>query len=708
MPARGVLVLGALALLCSLALSSDVDFKERPWLRRGPPRAIRRPPPKRSSTPAPAEPVSVTVLVSGEVAIGVSHQENHDDEAGFDALDFPPAPDVSYSLGAPLNASSQDSQATAAVKIPLDFGGERPDIVTGQLLSDVPISLELPAEVAEQLDLGSGLAAANTTGTRRRLSEDQHELRRAMLEFHGTRRSLGEVRRVLDLINAVQSKGLQGAFFETKATAQGTGNKAGYGGVKDLFVVGGQKVQVSSLVFLMHAPSCGRQLALSASQFADGFFANPSTGFASVERYHTVCSWGKFTYPPRVTNRVYGPIDIGACRGSERSMGSFDVSSQCGDREFSALMDKAKAWLSRTEPDTFRRWKEFRRIHIVFPLADTPECGFGGIADVGCPGGQDCFSLVNLRPTAPGVQPVLNMHELVHNIGLAHSGRRVCDSSGRCAVDEYGDPTCIMGRGIPTRTTASYVCLNAPQAYKGGWANAIEEIDYRLSGQTEKTYQLPSMATTDRNFIRIVLAPTRTQVNLGGGTVKWKQAAFFVSYRAKQPGKEYDNGLNADYDQRVYVHFWDETQDAVSSELGNPPQLWQVLDVPVNGRAPVMSAGTESRYRFGALPNVFEYRDPRDPRARTIVRIKSKTLDKAEVSVCYTALTRESDGGDEACTDGKDNDCDGLADDEDPDCPDSAAVQRRSPPPPPPSRTFKRPPPPSPPPPPKKKWNRGH
>ncbi|KAG2500281.1 hypothetical protein HYH03_001859 [Edaphochlamys debaryana] len=513
-----------------------------------------------------------------------------------------------------------------------------------------------------------------------------------MLEFHGTRRSLGEVRRVLDLINLVQAKGVSGEFFDARATALNTGNKTGYGGVKDLFVVGGKKVEVSSLIFLMHAPSCGRKLSQSAEKYTDGFFAKPGSSIPSLETLHSACSWGKFVFPARTVNKVYGPIDIGPCKGTSRTAGNYDFSSSCWGPEHGFLVEKAKSWLQANDPETYKNWKNYRRNHYIFPFVEASSCFYAGMASVGCPGGQDCFSVINQYEWLSGTFPGLNMHELSHNIGLAHSARRICDGSGTCSVSEYGDPTCIMGGASPSsgfNAAGAYVCMSAPQAYKAGWATPIAEVDYKALA-LGRTFTMPSMATTDQNLVRITMAPAR-QVDIGGFTKKTKQAAFFISYRAKNRTSAYDNGLRDDFQQRLYVHYWDETQDAVSSELSNPPQLWQVLDVPNGkGEAPVMK--DDGKYRFGALSTTFEYKFGG---GRIVVRITGKTQAAATVYMCFATVTKEDDA---SCDGNGDDDCDGLSDDEDPDC--IGGGRKASPPPPPPLRSFKSPPPPPRPPPP--------
>ncbi|GIL77136.1 hypothetical protein Vretifemale_6686, partial [Volvox reticuliferus] len=69
---------------------------------------------------------------------------------------------------------------------------------------------------------------------------------------------------------------------------------------------------------------------------------------------------------------------------------------------------------------------------------------------------------------------------------------------------------------------------------------------------------------------------------------------------------------------------------------------------------------------WGPLPRNFTQQLPADL-GGLIIRVKSKTPLAATVSVCRYLKANES-GSYEICSDGLDNDCDGLVDAMDPDC----------------------------------------
>ncbi|KAG2445141.1 hypothetical protein HYH02_008609 [Chlamydomonas schloesseri] len=684
--------LWAVVLYASLVCVARADLAS--WLHRPPPAAGRRPPPHRKPPPPAAriDPlVQVNVTVTGELAL---EAVDPDLAAGVDTdpLDSVPPGETVRRLVERVNEST-------TVNTQVDFDPEAVrGLVTGDVV-EVPLTLTLPESVvaALQLDAGGG----GTGQHRRLLSDEAHSLRRQALEMHGSRRSLSEFvafqGRLQDLLRSVGAAGGQEDIVKLVPTAAAATSTGKSNAAKDLMIVGGKPLNVTSVTFVFTSSSCSPARAARTINYdwVSSRWDNSSTPatFTSLSRQHDICSYNKLNFL-RVINKVYGPIEI-PCTGSQPTKGKYDLNTGCSDPEIWGLWDFAKSWLAKNDPAMSAGLFAVRRKIIVFPFSKGPGCGWAGRANVGCSNGGDCLTWL-----APGVtDSVLDLgtvfHELAHNIGLAHSGRRMCDSTGACAVREYEDRTCIMGMGFPTDNQKKYICTNAAQSYKAGWASPIERngdspfngtfsYDAVAGDFNDNVILLPAMGGTDKNMLRIVLDQT------GVDRLRARQRALFVSYRARIPGNDYDSGLHNNYHQKVFVHEFNETADNKPSDQDNPPLIMAVLDVKgANGRPPVIGDS------WGALPDRYTYTAP-PGRGRLVIRVVARTVTNATLQLCRALVDQEQ--GDDLCFNGKDDDCDGLADDEDPDCADVPAVA--SSPPPPPSRTFSSPPPPSPSPPP--------
>ncbi|KAG2500297.1 hypothetical protein HYH03_001875 [Edaphochlamys debaryana] len=528
---------------------------------------------------------------------------------------------IEYALVGPRNASDPSTHAAPAARLPFVWaeGVEAGERLTGSILKDVPLELSLPPSAMARLGLDSPSPASVRVG---------------------------------DLLATVRKEGLQGALFGAgPARALGPGVDGPPPSIVDMLPQ--RNPNVSSLVFIMHAPSCGLEMPWSVSEIERSLFKDAEAGagnggVASLEAYLETCSWGQLRYP-RTTNHLYGPIDVGACRTSGPSMGAADLGARCGPAELEALVDRAKAWLKENDPDVHSDWKRYKTIRVMFPFREGCDPAGGDVASIGCPSGQDCVSSLNVGSQMRGeLYGTLHMHQLAHSLGLVHSARRECDGSA-CSVSEPGDPSCPMGSGVPTSPSA-FLCLAAPQAYRVGWAVPLRDLRAtELLPSAE--FELPAMSTGPRgSFLRVAVGPVRQQSL--GSMRKMLEPALFLSYRSKRAGVPYDSGLGAELDQKVFVHYWEETQDGSPGLVSKPPLLWALLDAP-----------SDSSGESNSNSSVFEY--PVSSGGRLVVRMTHKTPASASVTVCYATVTRESDA---SCDGNGDDDCDGLADYEDPDC----------------------------------------
>lgn len=303
------------------------------------------------------------------------------------------------------------------------------------------------------------------------------------------------------------------------------------------------------------------------------------------------------------------------------------------------------------------------RLVIVSPFL----CNDGtyGVATTACnPNDTLCYSAY----FDMGIQPLdvgAFMHELGHNWGIPHAG---------IPFNEYGDPMDPMGGAAGT------VCHNAPNMYKLSWATPMVNQDVlTFNVGTKYFWVLPSMSKSSTNLIRI-----RNSFNASA-----QAPAIFISYRTKTD--QYDTDIT--FDGNVWVH------DSPDVPNGRPSTttctfLRAALRLPSDTPLDVYDDWGQYVDQFSYLLSPLV-----SPRPYLKIRLLSKNSDSAVVEVCRMSSAFEAN-----CTDGVDNDCNGLVDAADPACqgnrPPDFPSAPPSPPPPFPPRPPKPPPPPRPPSPP--------
>ncbi|GLC75997.1 hypothetical protein PLESTF_001716000 [Pleodorina starrii] len=229
---------------------------------------------------------------------------------------------------------------------------------------------------------------------------------------------------------------------------------------------------------------------------------------------------------------------------------------------------------------------------------------------------------------------------------------------------------------------ASEIMPMAGLAYKAGWSIPIPGGHLNawsdLRPGIPRDFVLPSMSTGKANMLRIVTDETNTIITDASTA---PQRALFVAYRARDNNiATFDSGLlsvmGRDISGQVWVHEYNQTANGLPTGIGSQPLLLAGLNDAAN---------TSFRHQFSSGLGAIA------------VTFKSKTATAATVTVCR-ALRQVENAGGNSCSDGADNDCDGLVDMADPDCnPNlrSPPLTRAATSPPPPTRAATSPPPPT-------------
>jgi hypothetical protein len=403
------------------------------------------------------------------------------------------------------------------------------------------------------------------------------------------------------------------------------------------FVVDGKPVNITSLTMLVSmckTPAPSTKAALQ-KRFFDKY-ASPDE--ITMQRHHQICSFNKLLFLPE-NNLIVDNINI-PCTGTYNNA-QYDTNGACGEAELYGWMIEALKQVTAQGIDL----KKYKRQILIMP--DRPKCPWAGLGSVGCP------SICNVWENGYDFNDLTVLfHELGHNIGLLHSNRNNSWNS-----DEYGDCTDPMGSGWITNPLTNMICLNAPQQLKAGWSKLIENINfYKMpAGQFIKK-SLPSMAITDTNMIRINIS---TLPAFGGN--KWyrvtpEENAIYISYRSKTSTTKYDTGLTTK-NAKVYIHSYNSTLQMPPvpepSDQAFKPMLIGILD-NTSGSICSISITPSFNWYFPEL------------KAGIKISFVTKSITSADITICkYNSLSEKTLS---ECTNGIDDDCNGLSDDQEPDC----------------------------------------
>ncbi|GIL80756.1 hypothetical protein Vretifemale_9794, partial [Volvox reticuliferus] len=260
---------------------------------------------------------------------------------------------------------------------------------------------------------------------------------------------------------------------------------------------------------------------------------------------------------------------------------------------------------------------------LVLPGAISNNCGYAGAAAMGITPGEVYIT------GAAAENLNVYVHEMSHSyFNLQHS--MAINPTTRSIDDEYGDDSCLMGRG-------SY-CFNAPQLWKLNWVSPLPGGDLNgttLTIGTPRTFVLPSQNKKLQSYLRIDPTWALSDEDEASPSERLSNVpAFFISHRALEA--PFDNLFPS---TSVMVYTFRGTKQFYSIAYPN---------------------------RETVLQSQMVYRSPMP--YGLVVRVVSIIAgSNATVVICRASGENENTDA-ESCSDGLDNDCDGRVDYEDPDC----------------------------------------
>lgn len=423
----------------------------------------------------------------------------------------------------------------------------------------------------------------------------------------------------------------------------------------------GSAIQLRSVTYLVNI--CGMRNPFQNPNDYLRYMTNTSTSTNdNIQLYYSTCSYNKVSWDPRY-NKVVGPIDIPCSGVLVRGILSYPwTSTKCGAAEQAAWLDIAETKarnLSLTNPElaAVMSWTDRRRAVMILPGAVS--CPWAGLGMTGCVGSRCTAFIKGLYAS----KMTVIYHELQHNMGLGHATR------GR---DEYGDNSDSMGDAVSVATN-KMLCHNAAYMWRIGWAKPLNHLydaylnanfgdnsagnltagDFNANNNL-RGIRLPATSLSDSNFVRVSLGAVNTQPD----GYRMTYPIYFISYRSKRLGaRAYDSAMPSTLDRRVYVHnfngsIWERDYNktelvALGTNLINFASLYGTSNRSSWTSPYITPQGFGGSLVGGAIK----------------LTVTNTQPDFAIINLCRLTSLREND-----CENGIDDDCDGLVDDEDPDC----------------------------------------
>jgi hypothetical protein len=238
---------------------------------------------------------------------------------------------------------------------------------------------------------------------------------------------------------------------------------------------------------------------------------------------------------------LYGVIDVPASSCAYNG-------EVCTDTFRTKIFDTVNAWLKKQPSYTYNG-----SINVLLPSSMRCE-GWDGKAIMGVAGhGSSSVAHFNYRTM---------MHELMHSNALRdHSLAQVVTSTGQVNQVDYGDATCIMGRGM---------FLNVAQARNARLAvirsenvtlvEPIEEINPSIIKSLHREYYLPDLTVERRNYLFI--GPVFKAGSLKPESFETKhyfQHEYYISYYPPNTGDPIRD-VQKDWADCVYVHMMKDSR----------------------------------------------------------------------------------------------------------------------------------------------------
>lgn len=418
-------------------------------------------------------------------------------------------------------------------------------------------------------------------------------------------------------------------------------------------------VQQMSSIFYLVDFSCGLGggAVASVTDF-NNFLFNKSD---SMSEYVGYCSLGKASFTPQNTLVVRITLP---CKGTSNATGNaFDVGICDGNNlvETAYLAD----W---TANNLKIKHKAFVHHILVYPKGlsswarstDDAGCSWAGKSVIGM--AQGTWSYIWISGDF-WRQQQLYYHEMGHNWDLGHSGSyqptpppsfdasAVTLSSAKWT--DHGDWSDAMGYCCSKR------CYNAPHNWQMGWSNGLLTLDSsNLIVGRPQVLTLQSQAISSQGFIAVVA----DWMQGGNSPNQSSTHTYFLSYRPKNS----KNDVTVDgFNNGILLHIYD-------GKLQNAP-----LDTVFVGMVPSTSSFTKTfasqrsqstdsylSARSGASISDWMYK------SGLVVTLLESNLTAVKVSICRRdpKMLSQAENTLEMCSDGLDNDCNGLVDSLDPAC----------------------------------------
>ncbi len=234
------------------------------------------------------------------------------------------------------------------------------------------------------------------------------------------------------------------------------------------------------------------------------------TGARSLDGLYQDASFDRLSFPPDTNGD-----------GAADAFGPFAINHSAASCDYSAWANAADSAASASGVNLAL----YRHRVYVLPRYDQLSCGWAGLANVGC--GSYCRSWI-----AEGESPMVYVHELGHNLGMAHAAT---DPENDGAVNvEYGDYSDPMG------LSRAWHVFNAPHADQMLWFSTFPGTIATVT--TSGVYDLRPMAvhplqTGGLRALRIA------KPNSGG--------YYYLSFRQ---AVGYDESLASTCTQGVNIH----------------------------------------------------------------------------------------------------------------------------------------------------------